>query len=69
MIVYIFLMVVIVLLIIHIIYLQKLHFDEIKVLYNKIGIETKFSINNSEPSRLKNHIKRKIIEMERQGSE
>lgn len=68
MIIYIFVMAIIILLIIYIIYLQKLHYDEIKVLYNKIGIETEVN-TKSKPSKIKNHIKKKLLEMERQGGE
>lgn len=64
MITYIFLMTIIILFIIYIIYLQKLHCDEIKALYNKLGIETKTIKESVKPSKVKNHIKKKIIELE-----
>ncbi|WP_175412926.1 hypothetical protein [Clostridium sp. AWRP] len=57
-------MAIIILLIIYIMYLQKLHCDEIKTLYNKLGIETETIKESVKPSKVKNHIKKKMIEME-----
>lgn len=62
----IFLMLIIVLLIVLLAYLQKLHYDEIKGLYGKLGItiETKEEV---KPSRIKNHIKKRMEQMEQGG--
>lgn len=69
MIIDIFLIILIIVLILYIAYLNKLHYDEIKGLYSKLGIQ--LDANNDKekeikPSKVKNHIKRKMLE-QRQG--
>lgn len=67
----ILLVIVIIVLIIYIAYMQKLHYDERKGLYRKIGIEIDIKKeDNVQTSKVKNHIKKRMMEIEqRQGGE
>lgn len=68
----IFLIILIIVLILYIAYLNKLHYDEIKGLYSKLGIQLDTKNNNNKedkPGRVKNHIKRKMLEQRKQGGE
>lgn len=65
----ILLVIIIILLILYVAYLQKLHYSEIKGLYSKIGIDIVAKEENISTSKVKNHIKRKINEIEQRGGE
>lgn len=60
-------MLIIVILIILLAYLQKLHYDEIKGLYGKLGIHIETKEDKYKPTKVKNHIKDKIDKMEQGG--
>lgn len=64
----IFLMIIIIILIFYIAYLNKLHYNEIRGLYSKLGInvDIKRIDEKKEPTKVKNHIKQK---MKQQGGE
>lgn len=67
----IFLIILIVVLILYIAYLHKLHYDEIKGLYSKLGMQLDTNSNNNKdkdnkPGTVKNHIKRKMLEQQKQ---
>lgn len=65
----IFLIILIILLLLYVAYLNKLHYDEIKGLYSKLGIQLDITSNKEDikHGKVKNHIKSKMKELERGG--